>query len=520
MSSRNLVRDSSGYRHAWFAVLPVLLITAWMGVDWLNKDILWVDEIFSYEHSGGSHYGSLTLGGVIETSLYWTTWPPLYQVVFYYWGGMVGWTLFAGRALSLLCGLVTVAVVYRLSAEMASRRAGLFAAIYIGMSTFLVIYLHDMRGYTLHILLAAVFLWVYWYAVRPEAPVDQKLSWRLRFALVLASAALLYSQPIAILAFPTLGLYHLLFAPRGKRWWHTLEMLTFGGILYLPWGMISVGGWVFNPERAANTNAMSFTTFFETAFKVFGNGYPILLFLFVLSTVVLLKNWSRAASLVAFWFSGILLLSLLANEVVVYLFHIRHVIILLPLIALLFGFAVGKLAEQPPFTVPIILLMATWIVAGVYQSRNADFINELPHTERVIPRDEFMHTIERVKAEFGDDDVLVFLINRYNKSLASHKVMEHYLYDTDVRHSHAVYLDDLKAQEPATIAQMRAYIGSAPHVWTLIETVHENSRHLDVLNAVLTEEYTHCFTDTEPDTVRLALYARDACPNASAARTP
>jgi len=122
---------------AWFWLVPLLLLTTWLGARWLNADAIWHDEYWSLFNAGGAQYGPLTPAQIWERiSLYDAPQAPGYYLLLGGWGSLVGWSAFADRALSLLFGVLAVAWAYRLGRDLVSARVGLYAGAVLGTSAF------------------------------------------------------------------------------------------------------------------------------------------------------------------------------------------------------------------------------------------------------------------------------------------------------------------------------------------------------------------------------------------------
>ncbi|MBZ0290898.1 MAG: hypothetical protein K8I30_24950, partial [Anaerolineae bacterium] len=98
------------------AAIVLLLLAAWLGARGLNADALWYDEVWSLYYAGGAEIGPISpLESIqrVAEQLQHEKNPPGYYVALNVWGGLVGWSEFAGRALSWLAGMLTVALTYR-----------------------------------------------------------------------------------------------------------------------------------------------------------------------------------------------------------------------------------------------------------------------------------------------------------------------------------------------------------------------------------------------------------------------
>ena len=85
--------------------------------------------------------------------------PPLYFWMLHFWRLGSGDSEFGLRLLSAAIGVLTVAATYRLGRVVGGARAGLLAALLVGISRFNIWWSQEMRMYALAALLAAFSLW-------------------------------------------------------------------------------------------------------------------------------------------------------------------------------------------------------------------------------------------------------------------------------------------------------------------------------------------------------------------------
>src|SRR5215212_1490594 len=78
--------------------------------------------------------------------------PPLYYVLAWIWTKVFGHSEAGIRSLSALLGTATVPVAYAIGARVASRRAGLLAAMAVAVSPLMVWYSQEARAYALLVL--------------------------------------------------------------------------------------------------------------------------------------------------------------------------------------------------------------------------------------------------------------------------------------------------------------------------------------------------------------------------------
>jgi hypothetical protein len=235
-------------------LIPLLLLTFWLGARGLNADGYWVDEVWSLRTAGGPTFGPLSLSESwqrIATEDAWQA--PGFYLLLNVWGGMVGWSEAATRTLSLLFGVLSVAMLYRVGRDLHSPLAGVGAAVALTTSAFYVNFYHELRGYTLYVFLTALCVWSYWkliQAVELHRRKEPKENAGVEVAFVMSVAGLLYTHYFAALTVIVLGLYHALFVyvdlkrwrePRmwlrwGEwAWWRVGVLAGMGALLFVPW---------------------------------------------------------------------------------------------------------------------------------------------------------------------------------------------------------------------------------------------------------------------------------------------
>jgi hypothetical protein len=188
-------------------LVPVILVTFWLGARGLNADPLWGDERLSIYDAGGGPYEPRTLTQIWEGVTARNPWhAPGYFIVLSGWGRLVGWQPPSLRAMSLLFGVLGVACTYRLGRDMVSPRVGLIAAAAVGTSAFFVYYLHELRMYTLFVVLTAFTIWVYWRIVTGKRE-PHGLLWA---GLLVGASGMLYTHYFASLPLFAIVLYNVL----------------------------------------------------------------------------------------------------------------------------------------------------------------------------------------------------------------------------------------------------------------------------------------------------------------------
>lgn len=212
-------------------IVLVLLCVFAFGANGLNTDSIWTDELYAITNMGGFE-GPYSPSEVVHSVA--ENFPdhvPLFFLLGAGWANFVGWTQFALRSLPVFAGLLMIAWTYRLASDQFGRFAGLAAAALLGSSAYMVLYIHDFRMYSLFLMFTAMHMWLYWRLLERKSKEGQ-----LTFvAFALSTVALYYTHFFAGILFAGLGVYHLLFAPRSRRWWRVLLGWAVGALVFLPY---------------------------------------------------------------------------------------------------------------------------------------------------------------------------------------------------------------------------------------------------------------------------------------------
>jgi uncharacterized membrane protein len=114
-------------------ILIILLLTAFaLRLYRLDHQEIWGDEAHSV------YVTSLPLLSTVSPRI--ETNPPLYHLLLYFWVRLTGSSVFALRFLSLVLGVLTVPLVYRLARLAFGVPVGLLAALLCAISPFQVYY--------------------------------------------------------------------------------------------------------------------------------------------------------------------------------------------------------------------------------------------------------------------------------------------------------------------------------------------------------------------------------------------
>ncbi len=506
-------------RTGWLAVLLLLLTTA-LGALQLN-DTLWYDEIFTLQEAGARFYGPYSPAEVWRQSAETEpNNPPGYHLLVNLWGTLVGWTPLAARTLSLLAGVLAVAAVYRLGRDLASPATALGAALALGASAFFVHYLHELRTYTLVVLVTAVMLLAYWRILAAgERPCRAAQA-----LLGLAVAGAAYTHYLALLLPLGLGLYQLLFVRRQPGIWRrTAIPLLLGAALFLPWLGVMERGVEQTVHMGGRAIAMPAGMVLLMLVYAFSNG----LFLPALAAGgAAIGHPARGARLIWFLAGMLLGLILLINAITPLITHVRYLLALWPLLALIAGLGIDRLWRAPRRRWLALAIVAAWITGGVWYALDSTLVDILFYNNdrsdlfrRHLPLGDLTRALQ---AEAHAGDVLV-----YHAPVPTWPISDVIEYDIHDLGLHKLYTDWLTyapgGGEDFSVAAA-SFLGQTTRAWLAVEHRSPPDPYapaLDAVQAALTADFGLCWRAVDRPGLSLELYARaPACCCAAEAAPP
>ena len=175
---------------------------------------------------------------------------PGYFVLLRGWIALAGESDYALRFPSLWAGVLALPLLYRLGADLGSRRAGAVAVLLFSVNPFQVWYAQEARMYSWVLAGALVATWAMW---RLCASQRARSRWGAAYALSVAAVVYMHHYgaltPLAHAAYLFIWLFAARLAPsarRAARGWLTAVGAAF--LLYLPWlpralGILEFPGW-------------------------------------------------------------------------------------------------------------------------------------------------------------------------------------------------------------------------------------------------------------------------------------
>jgi len=218
-------------RRIWVLVLILSLAFA-LRLYHLPVKEMWYDEAFAvlYAEKGLASivYGTVTPVEGAAADIH----PLLYYFFLHSWMG-IGQSPFIVRFPSVVVGLVSICLVYRIAGELFDTKVGLLAAVLAAISPFHIWYSQEARMYSLLCLTSLLSIYIFVKACKNG-------TWLHWLGFGLATGVSLYAHNLAFLIPLTLSLFVLL-----RRKWNLIGRLLAAHLvsllLFLPWLLLVPG---------------------------------------------------------------------------------------------------------------------------------------------------------------------------------------------------------------------------------------------------------------------------------------
>lgn len=337
---------------------------------------------------------------------------PLYYLTLHFWIRLAGDSEFSVRFFSLVCGVLTVPMIFVLAKRWVGRTGGLLAALLSATSPYLVWYSQEAKMYALLFLLSMVATHIYLLALER----DRVYLW---FSYLISIGVSMYVHLLAVLIIPVHFLLFFVGWPRHRRalrWW----LITFA-VLLLPY--VPLARWQVPLLVSPFTTGHQFYSLHQIlaillfAFSLNSAPYqgllPIALFVFLLlagmllyrravrqpgslSLKTLFRGHQESISLSLYLFLPIVLIFLISLGMPI--FTDRYLITVLPAYLLLL--ACGLLAVKQRSSRQAVLCVGLVLVSNLYM---------LWRQEHTKIKSDFRSAAAYVE-EDGRGDLMIFLI--------------------------------------------------------------------------------------------------------------
>ncbi len=292
---------------------------------------------------------------------------PGYLVLLNFWSRLAGLDLFVMRLFSVLIALFGLVFTYRLTLLAGGQNTAMDAVLLATFVGFVAYYTHAARMYSLLATLSIVVVWSYWKISSIAGVVPRRL-W---LAFIAASAALLWVHYFGTIVLAAVGIYHVFFAFKDRRWiWSWLALIG-AGLLFMPWLPVFLEGLL--TRDVPTSDALSFVDSLLAIASIYTNGLPFVAAIVGIAVAARYKRLNRSQRYSLIVVCLIALLMLLGNEIAPLLIarRIRYTIVLaLPWVCAL-AIGLNQIPRWRLFRNPFLIL---WIAAYVGFSRSEELL--------------------------------------------------------------------------------------------------------------------------------------------------
>ena len=340
----------------------VLLLAFALGADGLNADVIWVDELYSVSNMGAFNPPYSPAQIIDSITKHSPAQVPLFYLLGAGWAQIAGWSQFSLRLFSVLVGVLMLAWLYRFAADAVNRRTAVVAALLMSTTAFVILYFHEIRMYTMLMCLGIVHSWLYWRLAHNFRIT--RLTWVL---FVLTTYLLFYTHNFSSVLFAGLGIHHLLFVRRSRRWLTILIGWGLGAVLFLSYVPFVIDGLSYASDNPRAASTLEVVGSFA---HLMVNGFDFLWLPFILLFGYALY---RKRTPVIVWLLSVALLMILGLLFVNWQFQfiklsrIRYFLLVWPLLTIVFAYG---LTSAPRWPVVTIVFMLLWSIAGCQLGRS------------------------------------------------------------------------------------------------------------------------------------------------------
>lgn len=306
---------------------------------------------------------------------------PGYMMLLNIWSRLTGRDFFTLRLLSVFFGLFALVLTYRLALLISGADTAIMAALLAACLAYFVYYSYTARMYSLLAMATAWVVWSYWKTASSEGTVP-RYRW---LNYIGAAAAITWVHYFGLIVLAALGVYHVFFAPKTRRWLQISLASMAAGLLFLPLLPYFVAGTA--GREVPWSDALSLVDSARAIASIYTNGLPFVAPVVAILAAVNYRRLDQAQKYILILACAIVLLMLAANEIAPLLIarRIRYTIIFaLPWVCAL-AVALSLLPGWRRWRIPLLIL---WIGAFAAYSRSDEMLlytNWLTQNQHKMP---------------------------------------------------------------------------------------------------------------------------------------
>lgn len=217
--------------------------------------------------------------------------PPLYYILLHIWKGFFGRSEFALRSLSMLFGLLTIPLIYKLGKRLFNNKAGLASAFLLSISPLHIWYAQEARANAISVFLTVLIVYLLYLAIDKNRFIYWLGLW---FALLIG----VYTNYFILLVPVVATAFFLQAQHRDKlKKWLIVSFGALAGFLFwLPFFVkqlvfIRYDSWILRPKPKSIVIALEN---FSAGFNASVNIFSIMLVIFSILSFIGIIYWFKA----------------------------------------------------------------------------------------------------------------------------------------------------------------------------------------------------------------------------------
>lgn len=377
----------------------MLLLAAFVRIQGAASRPAWTDEGWTTWAISDPQIGSILSKVSSDTH------PPLFFLSLSAWSQVAGDSRIALRLFSIFAGLLTVALAYRIGADVFEPRAGLLGALITALLPLAAYYGQEIRDYSLLVLVCTLGTWLF-------LRFMQKPTWTRAGFYAVSVALMLYTLYLSAVLLAVHGIVGLFVWKTHRS--HKIRLIAawIGGlILFGPWLAVMIGQSSFLLGTVANLSGYPTTLagLLGAATLLSGGQLALIGGSYLLGAAQVTVRRAKPGELTVLLCGvGALALLALLNLKIGALLP-RYMVYLTPFIAVVSGFGLAKLPER-----------ARWLFAGMFIIA---LLNASDGFVSIQPRLNSDDAARALAAQYSPGDVVI-LENGWDDNALRYEVLQ------------------------------------------------------------------------------------------------
>lgn len=366
-----------------FIIISIIILSFILRTYDLGGESIWFDE-------GASVYSSRepisTIVNMLSTGPYYI----LYYTILHFWIKLFGDSEFSIRFPSVIFGMLSVYVIYKLGKLIFNTKVGLLSSFILSISLYHIRYSQEARPYSLLVLLV---LLSNYYLIKILENKEKKYI----VGYIISSIFMIYAHGYGIFYIISQNIYYIIFKRKETRFWIIIQGIVLSFIiLWLPYFSKRIDNSIENMDMLYVLQIPTFDSIYNT-FKIFvGNEQILYIFITIiiigLTIDLIIKGHYedniRKYTFVILWLFIPFVASIMISYAIVPLYHKRYLIASIPALILLFSKCISNIKKIPIIlSILIIIIMLQIPLMNNYyreieKDQWRDVVNYIEHAKK------------------------------------------------------------------------------------------------------------------------------------------